>query len=588
MESTTHTVLDLPDRVLEIARTDPGRLAVVDVGRPLMGRRHHRTTTYAQLSRRAESVAAGLGEIGVGRGTLCSFMVPPCEDALVLALALWRVGAVMVGIEPHSHGLRAVARCLARVGPEVFFGAPEAHVARRVYGWGRGTIRTSVVVGGPALPGVRTLASVEVEPPAEPSMPQIDTDDAAIIAFTTGSTGAPKPTVMTQRNVVSMISAVGEQWGLGTDGGVVDMPTFPGFWIIGLFHGGTVVVPPMDFATRGPGDANPALLAETIRDNDVGSMFASPALLANLAAHCHREGITLPSVRRIVAGGAEVQGDLYAAVKPVIPNGELYSDYGATEVLPLTEIDGSTVLAETWARTQAGEGLCVGLPLPGAEVLVIDVEDGPIAELADARVLPAGSIGEVLARGPHISDRYYESPDDDRDNKIPDDEGRWHRLGDMGWLDADGRLWVCGRRSHRVVTPSRTYLPLCCEPVFNSHPDVARSALTGPRLGADAVMPVICVELHPEARSRWAKVRAELVDLAEAHEATRGITEFAFLERLPVDRRHNAKIDRPCLASDITSGRIVPGAMTEAKGPKLLRSERGGLGRVKELAAFLR
>lgn len=577
MEATTHNVLELPDRVLEIARTDPDRLAVVDVGRPLLGRRRHRTTTYGQLSRRAEAVAAGLGEIGVGRGTLCSFMVPPCEDALVLALALWRVGAVMVGIEPHSHGLRTVARCLARVGPEVFFGAPEAHVARRLYGWGRATIRTSVVVGGPALPGVCTLASLEVDPPAQPSRPPVEPDDAAIIAFTTGSTGAPKPTVMTQRNVASMIAGVGEQWGLDTDGSVVDMPTFPGFWIIGLFHGGTVVVPPMDFATRGPADADPALLAETIRDHGVGSMFASPALLANLAAHCHREGITLPSVRRIVAGGAEVQGGLYAAVKPVIPNGELYSDYGATEVLPLTEIDGTTVLSETWARTEEGEGLCVGRPLPGAEVRIIAVDDGPVATMADAHILPAGSIGEVIARGPHISDRYYEAPDDDRDNKIPDGDSRWHRLGDTGWLDTEGRLWVCGRRSHRVVAGGRTYYPLCCEPIFNAHPDVVRSALTG------QAAPVICVELRPEALPRVEKVMGELAELAERHEATRGITQFALLAQLPVDRRHNAKIDRPALTAALASGRISVGSVGDLGGRRLGRFER-----VRELAAFLR
>lgn len=576
MSVTVSETIDLPDRVLEIARTDPHRLAVIDVGRPLLGRRRHRTTTYAQLSRRAEATAAGLGEIGVGKGTLCSFMVPPCEDALVLALALWRVGAVMVGIEPHSHGLRTVARCLARVGPEVFFGAPEAHLARRVYGWGRGTIRTDVVVGGPAIPGVRTLASLEREPPSTPPAAQVGPDDAAIIAFTTGSTGAPKPTVMTQRNVVSMISAVGEQWGLGADGHVVDMPTFPGFWIIGLFHGGTVVVPPMDFATRGPADADPALLAETIRTHDVGSMFASPALLANLASHCGREGITLPSIRRIVAGGAEVQGPLYAAVKPVIPNGEIYSDYGATEALPLTEIAGSTVLAETWRRTEAGDGLCVGRPLPGAEVRIIAVDDGPVATMADAHVLPVGSIGEVVARGPHISDRYFD-PDDDRDNKIPDGDGRWHRLGDLGWLDDQGRLWVCGRRSHRVVTAERTYHPLCCEPVFNAHPDVVRSALTG------QAAPVICVELRPEALKRADRVRGELAELAERHEATRGITDFAFLTRLPVDRRHNAKIDRPALTAALASGRISVGSVGDVgwRGP-------GRLERVRELAAFLR
>ena len=542
--------MDLPDRVLEIARRDPHRVALVHARRPVLGRMRRHTTTYAELSHRAEATAVGLRGIGVQEGTLCSFMVPPGEDALVLALALWRVGAVMVGIEPHSHGLAKVTRCLSRVGPEVFLGTPEAQLARAAFGWGRGSVHTNVVVGGPLVPGLRTLASLERPWLAEPQPADVAPDDPAVIAFTTGSTGDPKPTVMTHRNVASMIRAVGTRWGLIDRDGVVDMPTFPGFWIIGLSFGGTVVVPPMNFATKGPGDADPAKLARTIAEFGVESMFASPALLTNLARYCEENDLKLSSVRRIVAGGAEINGPLFRAVKNIVVNGEMYSDYGATEALPVSEIDGTMVLDETWPLTETGAGLCAGHPLPGVEVRIIEIEDGPIDTIEHARILPTGVIGEVLARGPHVSDRYWQAPGDMRDNKITDGDTRWHRLGDTGFLDDQGRLWVCGRCSHRVVTPAATYYPLCCEPVFNTHPDVARSALVDPSRPA-AGTPTVCVELHHDARGREAQVRHDLVELADAHEATKGIDSFVFLDRLPVDRRHNAKIDRPALAAGV-------------------------------------
>lgn len=556
ISSSIADTMDLPDRVLEIARRDPSRVAQIHVGRR---RRQRRTTTYAQLSHRAESTALGLREIGVREGTLCSFMVPPGEDAMVLALALWRVGAVMVGIEPHSHGMSTVARCLARVGPEFFFGTPEAHVARRVFGWGRGTVHTDVVVGGPRLPGMHRLADLERPWLGETRPAQVDPDDPAVIAFTTGSTGTPKPTLMTHRNLTSMIRGVSAQWGLAADGGAIDMPTFPIFWIIGLSHGGTVVVPPMNFATRGPGHADPAMLVRTIEEQQVGSMFASPALLTNLARHCRREHIRLTSIRRIVAGGAEIYGPLYAEVKSILGEGEMYSNYGATEALPIAEIDGTTVLRETWPLTESGMGLCVGHPLPGVEVRIIEIDDGPIASIAETSETGPGTIGEVIARSAHISDRYYESPDDMRDNKIVDGDTRWHRLGDTGWLDDDGRLWVCGRRSHRVTTDERTYYPLCCEPVVNSHPDVARSALVDSRPSgpnARGLGPVVVVELHPEARVRTSTVARELRRLMAEHEATLGLGTLAFIDHLPVDRRHNAKIDRPALARQVGDGSI--------------------------------
>lgn len=549
--STTITsqTFDLADLVRDIARANPDRVAVLDESRGLGSRRWTRTTTYNRLSNRAEAVAVGLRDIGVHEGTLCSFMVPPGEDAMVLALALWRVGAALVGIEPHSHGLRNIAKSLARVGPTVFFGSPEAHLARRVFGWGRGTVHTDVVVGPRRVPGAVTLASLERPVPGEPRRSTATDADPALIGFTTGSTGTPKPTVMTRGNLAHMIRGISEQWRLDAEGEVIDMPTFPIFWIIGMSQGGTVVVPPMNFATKGPGDANPARLAETIRRNNVHSMFGSPALLANLAAHCADQNLTLPSIRRIVAGGAEVPGPLFASVKAVIGDGEVYSDYGATEVLPATEIAGAVVVGETWPRTERGEGLCVGAPLAGVEVRIVGIVDGPIATMADAKVLPEGSVGEIVVRSPHVSDRYYESPDDMADNKIADGDTLWHRLGDTGFLDETGRVWVCGRRSHRVVTPERTYFPLCCEPVVNTHPDVARSALIGVGSGGAAgVEPAMCVELVASATGRATTVEAELRALVAQFDSTRGIERFFFVDRLPVDRRHNAKIDRPALA----------------------------------------
>lgn len=542
--------MDLPDRVRHIARNEPDRLALVHDHRAPFGRGRTTTTTYGELSRRAEACAIGFREYGIREGTLVSFMIPPCEDALVAALALWRIGAVMVGIEPHSHGLRSVTRSIARVGPEVFIGTPEAQAGRTLFGWGRGTVTKSIVAGVRWYPGRPTMRSLERPLVGEPRRAEVDVDDPCVIAFTTGSTGDPKPTVMTHRNLTTMIDGVTAQWRLADAGEVVDMPTFPIFWIIGLFHGGTVVIPPMNFATRGPGSADPARIVDTIRRHDVHSFFGSPAILGNLSAHCNERGIELPGVHRIVVGGAEVYGPLYAAVEKMLPRGEIYSNYGATEALPVAEIAGATVLGETWARTEAGEGLCVGDPLVGVEVRIVDIVDGPIATMDDATVLGVGRIGEVVARSPHISDHYFRAPADMAANKIADGDTRWHRLGDTGWLDEHGRLWVCGRRSHRVVTADRTYHPLCVEPVINTHADVVRSALVG--LGSDGGEAAVCVQLRAGVTGSTSRIEEELRRLAETYEATRGLTRFEFVDHLPVDKRHNAKIDRPGLAASLT------------------------------------
>jgi len=559
--TTTGQTVDIADRVREVAHTDPQRIALVHASKRPGGTIRYRRHTYRELSDRAESLAVGLREIGVAEGTLCSFMVPPGFDAMVLGIALWRVGAVVVGIEPHSHGLRNVAKSLAKVGPEVFFGIPRAHAARLAFGWGRGTVRTNVVVGRVGRPGLPTLRSLARHPvPAAPARGAISPADPAVVAFTTGSTGAPKPTVLRQRNLAAMMSLVLGHWGYTDGREVVDMPTFPMFWIIGLAAGGTVVVPPMDFTLKGPGDADPALLVRTIRECGVRSLFASPALLTNLAAHAQAHRITLPTVERIVAGGAEVPGPLFAEVKQALgPTGEMYSDYGATEALPVAEIAGREVIGGdgdddvdgTWTATEQGAGVCVGLPLPGVEVRIVAVDDAPIPAWTDATELPAGEIGEVVARGPHISEEYYRQPRADEENKIADPTGPWHRVGDTGYLDAEGRLWVCGRRSHRVTTARGVSYPLCCEPVYNAHPGVLRSALVGVDDATGRCVATICVELRKGVDR--AEITRELEQVAGSTDATGLVERVVLVDHLPVDRRHNAKIDRPRLAAQLAA-----------------------------------
>lgn len=561
-------VVDIADRVLSTARSDPNRVAMIHTHHvPLLGPRYV-SYTYGELSRRAESLAVGLRRLGIREGTLCSFMVPPCFDSLVLGVALWRIGATTVGIEPHSHGLRRVARCLEQVGPEVFFGTPRAHAGRIAFGWGRGTIRTNVVVGPAAPPGMVTMDSLIGDPVDEPVRGDIHPEDVTIIAFTTGSTGNPKPTVLRQRNFANVVSMVKEQWGFQEGDEVIDMPTFPMFWIIGLSVGGTVVVPPMDFTVHGPGDADPARIIRTITDCRVSSMFASPALLENLSSYAISRGQTIPHLRRIVAGGAEIQGPLFEKVRSVLePGAEMYSDYGATEALPVAEIAGATVVGETWPETVRGAGVCAGDTLRGVELRIIEVDDGPIASPDDARVLPDGEIGEIIVRSPHISENYYESPEADAENKIPAEPWPWHRIGDLGYLDDRGRLWLCGRVSHRVEIPGDTLYTLRCEPIFNALDVVERSALVGVRHDGRLV-PTICIERRHDEPAPASLVESLVMDVAASHDATRAIERVVLMDRLPVDQRHNAKIDRPAIAAALTRAWAEGGTTRSVEIPR--------------------
>ena len=115
----------------------------------------------------------------------------------------------------------------------------------------------------------------------------------------------------------------------------------------------------------------------------------------------------------------------------------------------------------------------------------------------------------------------------------------------MGYRDEQGRVWFCGRVSHRVVTPDATLLSVPCEATFNTHPAVRRTALTGPVV-AGRVRPTLCVELEADADDQ-SSVRADLLSRAAAHDHTRAVRDVLFHDGFPVDVRHNAKIDREVL-----------------------------------------
>ncbi|TXD33806.1 AMP-binding protein [Lujinxingia vulgaris] len=532
-------VFDLASLVGEVAHEEPERVAIIEPsGRDGQGRRTYARFTYKTLSEDAESVAVGLRELGIAEKTRTVFMAPPSYEACVVYVALTRVGATVIMIDP-AVGLRNVGERLRRLQPTAFVGVGLAHVARLIFGWGPRFLKKSIVVGpGPGFPGARTVASLRRARPERPQLASVGPDDPMTVLYTTGSTGPAKPALYTHRNFCGVLRIAHQSWGFaGREGLPVDMAVFPAFFMIGLSAKGTVVVPPIQFVREPPAKTDPAPLVEVINDCQVRSLFASPIILENMARHAEGNALTMPSLEVIIGGGAPITGPVMGALTRVMPNGEVFANYGATEALPSTAHSARETLAETWEKTECGHGICVGRPFEGVELRVVAIADGSAEEAQD---VPPGEIGEVLVKSPHISARYMDDPESTHKNKI----GPWHRLGDAGYLDGQGRLWVVGRVGHRVRGEQGPLFPLLCEPIFNAEPRVKRCGLVGvPGLTHD--QPVLCVEAHPGADH--SELRQTLLQLASDHEVSREIRDVLFIDRLPVDPRHNSKIDRPKL-----------------------------------------
>jgi acyl-CoA synthetase (AMP-forming)/AMP-acid ligase II len=525
---------------------------------PGPGGRYATTLSYAELESRSGAIAAGLAAAGLARGQRAALLVRPTPEFFLLMFALFKLGAVPVLVDPGIPR-PALKACLAEAEPEAFIGIALAQLARKLLGWAPGA-RLLVTVGRRWGWGGRTLDEVERvgaalvaltadvqavgKTPVEASATEVGGDEVAAILFTSGSTGLPKGVVYRHRHFLAQIEMLRRAFDMQPGG--VDLPTFPPFALFDPALGLSSIIPDMD-PTR-PAKASPKKLHEAIARFGVTQLFGSPALIAVLADY----GKPLKGVKRITSAGAPVPADVVARMRPLMDaDAQLWTPYGATECLPVAVIEAAE-LQDTRELTERGAGTCVGRPVPPNLVRIIGISDAAIAQWTEAKELPAGQIGEITVRGPSATDAYFRRPEATALAKIREDVGGVehivHRMGDLGWFDAQGRLWFCGRKSQRVLTEMGGLYTEQVEPVFNTHPLVRRTALVGVgERGRER--PVLVVEFEPGVKKeRHAALFAELHRLGEGHAHTGRIVDFLVHPRFPVDIRHNAKIGREQLA----------------------------------------
>ncbi|WP_327104320.1 fatty acid CoA ligase family protein [Nonomuraea glycinis] len=538
-----------------------------------VGGRRPEAVSYAETARAVRETTAALAHAGVRHGTRTVVLVFPGVELGVLALSLLRLGAVPVMVDP---GLpyAAVRRCLDRAAPEVFIGVPRAQLARLALGWGRRSSRVTITVGPRRLWPGRTLASLRSAANRQPSHPQETTaanpppsassappsagsaphsagsalsgevvrgrrpapDDLALIAYTSGSTGPPKGVPLRHRQLTAQLDLLS---GLeAVRPGTPVLSTFIPFALGAAALGATAVLPDLD--PRRPIRASPAALVADVQRYGVTSVFAAPALLDRLARHCVARGVVLGTVESVLVAGAPLPLPTLQRVRACLPAGaRVLSVYGATECLPVAAIEGRGLAAGHTASP--GTGTCLGLPVPGAEVRVIGVTDGPIGRWSDDLPVPPGVVGEIVVASPAVSDPYLDDPEATALARIHDGDRVWHRMGDLGHLDEQGRLWFAGRKSERVRTRDGDLCTDHVESLLAGLPGVRRTALVG--VGpVGAQRPVLVVEREPGARR--ARVRAAVLEAAGTD-----LRAVLFHRGFPVDARHNSKIRRGVLAA---------------------------------------
>jgi acyl-CoA synthetase (AMP-forming)/AMP-acid ligase II len=527
------------------AKTQPHKRAVVcPAGRDKKGRIAYSHLTFIQLDQESDCLAHGLAAAGVTHGTRTVLMVKPSLDFFTLIFALFKTGAVPVVVDPGM-GIQRMVGCFKSSRPEAFIGIPLAHVVRTVYPGFFKTVKTWITVGRRWFWGGLTLEQLRRSPGISYACAKTGRGDTAAILFTTGSTGPAKGAVYSHGNFDAQLKQIQTHLNMSSD--EIDLSTFPLFALFYPALGITSVIPEMD-PTR-PARVNPERIIEAVDNQGVTNMFASPALLSRVGRYGQQKGLKLTSLKRVICAGAPVSADNIERFNTLLNDGaEIHTPYGATEAVPIISIKSGEILTETRQLSEKGYGICIGRPINNIDIRIIRISDDAIERWTDDLTVSQGEIGEITVKGALVSRMYFENPAADALAKIKEGTEIRHRMGDLGWMDEKGRLWFCGRKSHRVISAEETLFTIPCEAIFNNHPRVFRSALVGvgPRLQQ---RPIIVVELEKtETGLSLRKLEKELLGMAAANKLTKSIQTVLFHKAFPVDIRHNSKIFREKLA----------------------------------------
>jgi acyl-CoA synthetase (AMP-forming)/AMP-acid ligase II len=517
--------MNIAHRIKEKAALFPDKRSVVH------GRSFY---TFKEFEERSNQIAHKLKHEGINKGTRTLLFVRPCLDFSVITFALFKIGAIPVLIDPGM-GTQNLLRSIKQVRPEALVSVGLVHWIRRFRPSFFASVRTKISldkVGGSTRWLYEDLASM----PRSFEIEEMRDDEHSAILFTSGGTGVPKGVQYTHGILNAQTDALQKMFGL--DQRHIDLPGFPLFALFTLAMGMTSIIPDMD-PTR-PACCDPKKIVKNIIESGATFVAGSPSIWERVGRYCLEQNIQLGSVKQVVMFGAPVRTEIHRMFKKVLPFGDTYTPYGATECLPVSLISGSEILRDKVEGNLIGKGTCIGKGVPGVEIKIIKISDIPESELYE---VPTGEVGEIVVCGKQVTPNYFDMEDETKKSKILCSGKLWHRMGDLGHFDGEGNLWFLGRKSHRVVAADTLYCPIQVEAIFNQHPEVRRSALVKLKKG-DVIAPGLVIERHDGKTRVSANFLSELKELSKKTSASQAVEDFFLHPSFPVDVRHNIKIDR--------------------------------------------
>ncbi|HRI00574.1 MAG TPA: AMP-binding protein [Saprospiraceae bacterium] len=496
---------NIVDLFLNSAKQYPNKIAIIDKNEQIC---------FSEFERQVKQTALYFIHKGIKKADRVMIFVPMSIDLYRIILALFHIGATAVFLDEWVNGKR-MEECCKAAQCKAFIGILKA----RVFAFFISELRKIPIRLGTSFSAVSESITVDST---------VHRSDTALITFTTGSTGAAKAAKRTHGFLSEQFNALIEKIEPKPDD--IDMPVLPIVLLINLGAGCTSVI--AEFKASKPESMNVKKILEQINANKVNRITASPFFIKQLSSYLINNTISTSSITKIFTGGAPVFPTEVALYRKAFPETKIEIVYGSTEAEPISSINASELIIDNEKILKTG--LNVGIPYRKAKVRIIKIKTEPITCVNENELnelmMPTGEIGEIIVSGPHVLNEYFNNEAALKQNKIFVDKTCWHRTGDSGYMDKNGRLFLTGRCSTLIYCGNKIIAPFIYENYFSTIEEIEMGTVM--QLNNELL---VIIELKKGSQKDELRDRIHSVDIE--------FNKIKFISTIPRDPRHHSKID---------------------------------------------
>ena len=436
----------------------------------------NKRVTYSELLKGGLGFGGCLHSEGVKAGSHVLVFIPLSIELYTAMIGAWSIGASAIFID-FSRGSKFVSDSIERLKPDVIVCDTVTGFVRNMY---------------PKMHRIKTISIKSSGKPVD--IEKVDAEHPAILTFTSGTTGVPKIAVRTHGFLINQYNVLCKH--IDFNENHIDLGTLPVFTLANLAAKMTTLLPDKSYKSK----INSGRLAAKMENENVTRAICSPALMAKLLKHS-----SFPLINNMYLGGGPVYPSLLEKVRKDV---DLQIVYGSTEAEPIAGIRWADVDAEDRKKIADGAGLLVGR--------VVSEVECRIGEKLENEILVSG---DTVLKG-------YLNGVGDIENKLREGDKVWHRTGDAGYFDEQGRLWLTGRVSQAIRDAKGTLYPFCVECILDAHFGIRGAIIAG---NGERIVIIEKGAANPDE---------VLKALQPQH-----IERIVLIDKLPMDKRHGAKID---------------------------------------------